>query len=94
MLTAIGSQTLPNPVRVPSNIIQPGVLILLMEGPLRPWQCLVYANQSPSPYQRSASLGSIICHSHTLLQIGPAFNDQEISEGEGVAGGREESVEL
>ena len=55
----------------------------------------MYTNQSPSPYQRSASLGSIICHSHTLLQIGPAFNDQEISEGEGVAEeGREESVEL
>ena len=34
LLTTIGSQTLPNLVRVPNNIIQSAVLRLLMEGPL------------------------------------------------------------
>ena len=35
VLTTIGSQTLPNPVRVPDNLTQPGVLRSLMEGPVR-----------------------------------------------------------
>ena len=34
LLTAIGSRTLPNPVRVPDNIVQPAVLRDLMEGPV------------------------------------------------------------
>ena len=34
LLTTIGCQTLPNPVRVPNNIIQPVVLRSLMEGPI------------------------------------------------------------
>ena len=41
LLTTIGGQTLPNPVRVPDNLVQPAVLRDLMEGPIRPWQCLV-----------------------------------------------------
>ena len=34
LLTTIGSRTLPNPVRVPDNIVHPAVLIGLMEGPI------------------------------------------------------------
>ena len=42
LLTTIGDRTLPNPVRVPDNIVHPAVLTSLMEGPVRPWQCLVW----------------------------------------------------
>ena len=34
VLTSIGGQTLPNPVRVPNSIAQDSVLIPLMEGPI------------------------------------------------------------
>ena len=36
LLTTIGGRTLPNPVRVPNNIVHPAVLTSLMEGPIRP----------------------------------------------------------
>ena len=45
-VTTIGGQTLPNLVRVPDSIVQPGVLRPLMEGPLRPWQFLMYSEMS------------------------------------------------
>ena len=50
LLTTIGGRTLPNPVRVPDNIVHPAVLISLMEGPIRPWQCLVWSEESPPRY--------------------------------------------
>ena len=50
LLTTIGGQTLPNPVRVPDNITHPAVLTSLMEGPLQPWQCLVWSEESPPWY--------------------------------------------
>ena len=34
LLTTIGSRTLPNPVRVPNNLVHPAVLTSLMEGPI------------------------------------------------------------
>ena len=34
LLTTIGGQTLPNPVRVPDNIVHPAMLTSLMEGPI------------------------------------------------------------
>ena len=34
LLTTIGGRTLPNPVRVPDNIVHPAVLTSLMEGPV------------------------------------------------------------
>ena len=34
LLTTIGGQTLPNPVRFPNNVVQPAVLRDLMEGPI------------------------------------------------------------
>ena len=37
LLTTIGSRTLPNPVRVPDNMVDSTVLTSLMEGPIRPW---------------------------------------------------------
>ena len=43
LLTTIGSRTLPNLVRVPDNIIHPAILTSLMEGPIQPWQCLVWS---------------------------------------------------
>ena len=52
LLTTIGGRTLPNPVRVPDNITYPAVLTSLMEGPIRPWQCLVWSDASPPRYSR------------------------------------------
>ena len=34
LLTTIGGRTLPNPVRVPDNMVHPAVLMSLMEGPI------------------------------------------------------------
>ena len=34
LLTTIGGRTLPNPVRVPDNLVYPAVLTSLMEGPI------------------------------------------------------------
>ena len=34
LLTTIGGRTLPNPVRVPDNMVHPAVLTSLMEGPV------------------------------------------------------------
>ena len=56
LLTTIGSRTLPNPVRVPDNIVHHAVLTSLMEGPIRPWQCLVWSDQSPPGYTRDLPL--------------------------------------
>ena len=56
LLTTIGGRTLPNPVRVPDNMVQPAVLRDLMEGPVRPWQCLVWAEHSPPPYSHNLPL--------------------------------------
>ena len=56
LLTTIGGRTLPNPVRVPDNIVHPAVLTSLMEGPIRPWQCLVWAEESPPRYLRDLPL--------------------------------------
>ena len=50
LLTTIGGRTLPNPVRVPDNIVHSAVLTSLMEGPIRPWQCLVWSEESPPTY--------------------------------------------
>ena len=50
LLTTIGGRTLPNLVRVPDNMVHPAVLTSLMEGPVRPWQCLVWSDESPPRY--------------------------------------------
>ena len=52
LLITIGGRTLPNPVRVPDNITHLAVLTSLMEGPIQPWQCLVWSDESPPRYSR------------------------------------------
>ena len=67
LLTTIGGHTLPNPVRVPDSVVQPRVLRPLMEGLLRPWQFLVYADGSPLPYKDNPVPLLECCAGHTLL---------------------------
>ena len=94
LLTTIGSRTLPDPVRVPDNLVQPAVLRDLMEGPVRPWQVLVWAEHSPPPYTQDLPLLHTMGLSHTLLQVGPYYEDidgefrggvvaEEVEENEG-----------
>ena len=75
LLTTIGGRTLPNPVRVPDNIVQPAVLRSLMEGPLRPWQCLVWSEASPPSYSRDLPPLHTSGPLHVLLQIGLYYED-------------------
>ena len=90
LLTTIGGRTLPNPVRVPDNIVHSAVLTSLMEGPIQPWQCLVWAKQSPPPYSRDLPLLYTSRPSYTLLQIGLYYEDLD---GEYRGGGVEEMEE-
>ena len=90
LLTTIGSRTLPNPVRVPDNIVHPAVLTLLMEGPVRPWQCLVWSEASPPRYSRDLLDDHTSRPGGILLQVGLSlFN----LDGEYRGGGVVENVE-
>ena len=75
LLTTIGSQTLPNPVRVPDNMVHPAVLTSLMEGPVRPWQCLVWLEESPPHYSQDLPLDHTSRLGGVLLQIGLLWID-------------------
>ena len=75
LLTTIGGCTLPNPVRVPDNIIHPAVLTSLMEGPIRPWQCLVWSDESPPRYSRDLPDDHTSRPGGILLQVGPSLHD-------------------
>ena len=90
LLTTIGGQTLPNPVRVPDNMVHPAVLTSLMEGPVRPWQCLVWAEESPPCYSRDLPLDHTSRPGGILLQVGPSLID---IDGEYRGGGVVEEVE-
>ena len=90
LLTTIGGRTLPNPVRVPDNLVHPTVLTSLMEGPIRPWQCLVWAEESPPNYSRDLPLDHTSCPGGILLQVGPSLID---IDGEYRGGGVVEEVE-
>ena len=90
LLTTIGGRTLPNPVRVPDNIIHPAVLTSLMEGPVRPWQCLVWSEESPPRYSRDLPDDHTSRPGGILLQIGPSWVD---IDGEYRGGGVVEEVE-
>ena len=90
LLTTIGSQTLPNPVRVPDNMVHPAVLTSLMEGPVRPWQCLVWSNQSPPRYSCDLPDDHTSCPGGILLQVGPSLMD---IDGEFRGGGYVEEAE-
>ena len=75
LLTTIGGRTLPNPVRVPDNMVHPAVLTSLMEGPVRPWQCLVWSEESPPRYSRDLPLDHTLRLGGILLQVGPLLID-------------------
>ena len=75
LLTTIGGRTLPNPVRVPDNVVHPAVLTTLMEGPVRPWQCLVWSEQSPPRYSRDLLINHTSRPGGILLQVGPLLID-------------------
>ena len=90
LLTTIGSRTLPNPVRVPDNIVHPAMLTSLMEGPVQPWQCLVWAEESPPRYSRDLPLDHTSRPGGILLQVGPSLID---IDGEYRGGGVMEEVE-
>ena len=94
LLTTIGGRTLPNPVRVPDNIVHPAVLTSLMEGPVRPWQCLVWSDESPPRYSRDLPDDHTSRPGGILLQVGPSLIDidreyrgggvvEEVEENEG-----------
>ena len=75
LLTTIGGRTLPNPVRVPDNIVHPAVLTSLMEGPIRPWQCLVWSDESPPRYSRDLPDDHTSRPGGILLQVGPSLSN-------------------
>ena len=90
LLTTIGGRTLPNPVRVPDNMTHPAVLTTLMEGPVRPWQCLVWSEASPPRYSRDLPDDHTSRPGGVLLQVGPSLID---IDGEYRGGGVVEEVE-
>ena len=90
LLTTIGGRTLPNPVRVPNNIVHMAVLTSLMEGPIRPWQCLVWSEESPPRYSRDLPDDHTSRPGGILLQVGPSLID---IDGEFRGGGVVEEVE-
>ena len=90
LLTTIGGRTLPNPVRVPDNMIHLAVLTSLMEGPVRPWQCLVWSEESPPRYSRDLPDDHTSRPGGILLQVGPSLFDLD---GEYRGGGVVEEVE-
>ena len=90
LLTTIGGQTLPNPVRVSDNMVQLAILRSLMEGPVRPWWCLVWAEMDPPEYSCDPLPLHTSSPSHVLLQVGPYYEDLE---GEYRGGMIEEEIE-
>ena len=81
---------MPNPVRVPDNITHPAILMTLMEGPIRPWQCLVWSEESPPRYSRDLPNDHTSRPGGILLQVGPSLID---IDGEYRGGGVVEEVE-
>ena len=90
LLTTIGGRTLPNPVRVPDNMVYPAVLTTLMEGPVRPWQCPVWSEESPPQYSCDLPDNHTSRPGGILLQVGPTLFDQN---GEYRGGGVVEEIE-
>ena len=75
-LTTIRGCTLPNLVRVPDSVVANGVLIPLMEGLIRLYQCLIWANQgSLLLYDEDPAPLFWCCAGHALIQIRPSFED-------------------
>ena len=64
-----------------------------MEGPIRPWQALVWAECSPPPYTQDLPLLHTSGPSHILLQVGPYYEDLDGEYRGGVVGEAEEGNE-
>ena len=77
-------------MRVPDNIVHSAVLIPLMEGPVRPWQCPVWSEASPPQYSRNLPDDHTSRLGGVLLQVGPSLID---IDGEYRGGGVVEEVE-
>ena len=71
-------------------MVHPAVLTALMEGPVRPWQCLVWAEESPPMYARDLPLDHTSRSGGILLQVGPLLID---IDGEYRGGGLVEEEE-
>ena len=56
-------------------MVHPAVLTLLMEGPVQPWQCLVWAEESPPRYSRDLPLDHSSHPGGILLQVGLSLVD-------------------
>ena len=56
-------------------MVHPAVLTMLMEGPIRPWQCLVWSENSPPRYSRDLPDSHTSCLGGILLQVGPSLVD-------------------
>ena len=68
----------------------PAVLTTLMEGPVRPWQCLVWSETSPPRYSRDLLDDHTSQPGGILLQVGLLLID---IDGEYRGGGVVEEVE-
>ena len=71
-------------------MVHPAVLTSLMEGPVRPWQCLVWSDESPPMYSQDLPLDHTAHPGGILLQVGPLLVD---IDGEYRGGGVMEEVE-
>ena len=79
-------------MRVPDNIVHPAILTSLMEGPIRPWQCLVWSEESPPRYLWDLPLDHTSQLGGVLLQVGPSLIDIDGEyRGGGVGEGTEEN---
>ena len=56
-------------------MVHPAVLISLMEGPVRPWQCLVWSEESPPGYSWALPDDHTSRPGGILLQVGPSLID-------------------
>ena len=88
------SHRLLKTMTVPDNLVHPAVLTSLMEGPLRPWQCLVWSESSPPRYSQELPDDYTSRLDGVFLQVGLSLIDingeyrgggsvEEIRENEG-----------
>ena len=56
-------------------MVHPAVLTSLMEGPVRPWQCLVWLEESPPHYSQDLPLDHTAHSGGILLQVGLSLID-------------------
>ena len=71
-------------------MVDSAVLTSLMEGPIRPWQCLVWSETSPPQYSRDLPDRHTSWLGGVLLQVGPSLID---IDGEYRGGGTVEEIE-